>query len=201
MTMASVETRKRSTLEELGIVTINTSSNPDKIDILRIPCKPAILIETSNIVKKLLETFKRLQEETDIKPVGLAAPQIGINAKVAYVNVFRPIFIVNPSYVSRSGETLQEEECISLPGERVLTSRNKLVVLESQGKRMKFGFPLEADSYNTPVMVRTVKGQYKFYVSQELVELECAAVQHEIDHLNGVLITEREYKQIVEKVV
>lgn len=187
MTMAVVDAPVTKTLAELGIVT--------DVEALRKPCKRANLEELPEIMKKLVETVNDLKKFTDIKPVGLAAPQIGINAKVAYVNVFRPIFIVNPSYVSRSGETLQEEECISLPGERVLTSRNKLVVLESQGKRMKFGFPLDADSYNTPVMVRIVKGQYKFYVSQELVELECVAVQHELDHLNGVLITNRQYEQ------
>lgn len=137
--------------------------------------RPSVAVlgrDVEGIVKKLA---KELHLHFD--GIGLAAPQIGIHSRVAIVNVFRPIILVNPTYEKRSGILDIEEGCLSFPGKFIRTRRFKNIIINSNGLRMKFGFPIDG-------------------ISQEEIELECAAVQHEIDHLNGVLFLDREYKWI-----
>lgn len=99
--------------------------------------------------------------------VGLAAPQVGIPQRLIVVRAGNGLVkMVNPKIVSRSGDVVSTEGCLSLPGRRYTMHRATHVVVEAQDEN---GQPFTRDS----------KG------------LEAVAMQHEIDHLDGVTIADR----------
>jgi len=96
--------------------------------------------------------------------VGLAAPQIGIALRVAVIGIpeEEPIVLVNPEIIKKSGERTIEEGCLSIPGYRGEITRSVSVTVKSRDRQGK-EFRLKA------------------------TELLAQALEHEIDHLNGVL--------------
>ena len=102
--------------------------------------------------------------------VGIAANQIGIQKNVCLVNVDKPIVFINPKIVKAYGKTHFAEGCLSFPGETVLTERFTSVTII-------------ADNHEEPLN----------FNEENL--LECVCVQHEIDHLNGITMFDRQYKK------
>jgi peptide deformylase len=104
--------------------------------------------------------------------IGLAAPQIGVNRRVAIIDLSvgedpsAIIVLVNPIVVSSSGEQKEEEGCLSVPdvAERVL--RPAHVVVRAADRDLRF---------------RELEGS----------GLLARAFCHEIDHLNGLLFVDR----------
>jgi peptide deformylase len=100
--------------------------------------------------------------------IGLAAPQINISKRITVIDVSfkeRPedkIALINPVILDREGKQVEEEGCLSLPEIREKVARASWVKVRAQN----------------------VKGE-TFEVEGE--ELFARALQHEIDHLNGVL--------------
>jgi len=119
---------------------------------------------------------KLLQELSNSKDgIGLAAPQIGIIKQVCVINVKTPIVFVNPVIVEKSEETFVfPESCLSYPEKRVKTNRHVEI-------------SIEADNY---------EGQLYFSADSKDIQdaFECVCVQHEIDHLNGITMFDREFK-------
>jgi peptide deformylase len=120
---------------------------------------------------RLVERMRHLM--TEANGVGLAANQAGV---VRRVFVYRPgreeagdetLALANPRIVERSPELETDEEgCLSLYGVRVPVERHAAVVVEAQdpgGEGLRL----------------------------ELAGLEARVVQHELDHLDGVLILDR----------
>jgi len=105
--------------------------------------------------------------------IGLAANQIGINERVCVINVKEPIYFINPKIVDTDGTTVYAESCLSFPGEVVKTIRHRYVTIESDNHGKVI---LGSDEYD-----------------DNLFESVCA--QHEIDHLNGVTMFDRQLKQ------
>lgn len=115
--------------------------------------------------------------------VGLSAPQIGILKRVAVVKVDREIILINPRVTDKDTSIVYLEGCLSFQGKSVKTTRYIRVTVEadyfvidgevSDSKMMVFG-PNEFSNVNDPRL------------------LESVAVQHEIDHLDGILIFDRE---------
>ena len=101
--------------------------------------------------------------------VGIAANQIGIQKNVCLVNVDKPIVLINPKVVKAEGTIHFAEGCLSFPDATVLTERFTSVTVI-------------ADNHEEPLN----------FTEENL--LECVCVQHEIDHLNGVTMFDREYK-------
>ena len=104
--------------------------------------------------------------------VGLAAPQIGVPLRlfVCDVSVGRDpkglIVMVNPEFVEREGTQLEEEGCLSLPGFNATVLRPARAVvrgLDREGREQRI----------------------------EGTGLLARAFQHEIDHLDGVLVIDR----------
>lgn len=101
--------------------------------------------------------------------VGLAAPQIGVQKQLFVWDIqdgTGPHAIVNPQIVESDGEWVYEEGCLSVPGlswEIVRPNHVHVVGVDLDGNE----------------------------VSYEASELEGRMFQHELDHLNGVLLTER----------
>ena len=102
--------------------------------------------------------------------VSLAAPQIGVSLRVIVIGLpeEEPFAIINPEIVKRSGERKVDEGCLSLPGYRTenLTRSVTVVVkgLDPSGRKLR------------------VKGKD---------DLLAEALEHEIDHINGVLYIDR----------
>jgi peptide deformylase len=99
----------------------------------------------------------------DAPGVGLAANQIGIPLQVAIIEVDDTITeLVNPQIVKGSGEQLDWEGCLSIPGYVSEVTRHAKVTVKARDRHGK-----------------------EFRVKGE--ELFARALQHEIDHLNGIL--------------
>ena len=106
--------------------------------------------------------------------VGLAAPQIGIPLRVVVIELpgEETLALVNPQIVKRSGGRTVEEGCLSIPGYRGEIKRSAKVTvkgLDRHGKEVR------------------IRGE----------ELMAQALEHEIDHLNGVLYVD--YLESMEK--
>jgi peptide deformylase len=105
--------------------------------------------------------------------IGLAAPQIGILKRITVIDVSfgkeadQKLVLINPEIISREGgKTHEEEGCLSLPDIRDKVSRDATVVVRAQD----------------------IDGKW-FEVSG--AELLGRAMQHELDHLDGVLFIDR----------
>ena len=108
----------------------------------------------------------------DVEGLGLAAPQIGISKRVIVVvepdgnGDRKHHVIINPEIVSACGEDMNEEGCLSIPGIFAKVKRPQSVALRGRD-------PSGRD------------------VSIEAKGLMARAFAHEIDHLDGILFTDR----------
>ena len=99
--------------------------------------------------------------------LALAAPQIGVQKQVVVWDFGdEPLAIINPEIVESDGEWVFDEGCLSIPGLYVEMLRPKQVLVR--------GVSLDGD-----------------VIEIEADELEARMFQHEIDHLNGVLMFDR----------
>ena len=114
-----------------------------------------------------------LKELTESKNgIGLAANQIGINKRVCVINVKEPLVLVNPRIVEKSEDQFVfAEGCLSFPGKHVRTGRHTSVIVEADNHEGKLSFSAESEDINDA--------------------FECACVQHEIDHLDGITMFDR----------
>ena len=106
----------------------------------------------------------------DTDGVGLAAPQVGISKRIAVIDSRRSpdekMVLVNPSIVKRHGEEASEEGCLSVPdafGNVKRASRIEVVAQDLSGKKIRF----------------TAEG------------FLARIIQHEVDHLDGLLFVDR----------
>lgn len=139
---------------------------PDPV--LRVECPP---VETFD--EELRKLAADMVETMYAAPgVGLAAPQVGVEKRLAVVDVSvgeekgKLVVMVNPEIVSEEGRDRDIEGCLSIPGVLEKVTRPlklRLRALDLDGN----GFELDAEG------------------------LEARAIYHEIDHLNGVLFTDR----------
>jgi peptide deformylase len=127
---------------------------------------------TDSSLRDLVSSMFKTVTDSLSKGVGIAAPQIGINKRVILVQRFDKIdepfeAYFNPKILQYSKLTaLRAEGCLSIDGIREIVERSYAILVEYY----------------------TVEGEYKF----ELVEDFVARIfQHEIDHLDGILFTER----------
>ena len=132
--------------------------------------------------------FTTLNERKD--GIGLAANQVGIDAAVAVVNVREPLILINPVIKEQWDEIDYYEGCLSYPKKGVHTKRYKNVIIHTEQEESDWYFS-GAESGEEG------KGSWEAEQKQNDQEqrlLESICVQHEIDHLNGVTIMEREHK-------
>lgn len=118
-----------------------------------------------------------LKELTETKSgIGLAANQVGINKRVCVINVKEPLVLINPKIVETSEETFVfPEGCLSFPNKNIRTTRFVEVTVEADNHEGQLSFSAKSEDINDA--------------------FECACVQHEIDHLDGVTMFDREWKQ------
>ena len=141
----------------------------DKIK-LQEKCSPVSVKEGEEIGVRLLHELR--QSENGI---GLAANQIGINKRVCVINVKEPLVLINPKIVETSKEQFVfPEGCLSFPNKKVRTIRYKEITVEADNHSGRLVFSADSKEINDA--------------------FECVCVQHEIDHLNGITMFEREFK-------
>jgi peptide deformylase len=130
--------------------------------VLREASAPVAVVddEVRRFVADLFETMHAA------KGIGLAANQVGVARRVAVVEVEdQRLVLINPRIVEASGKDTAEEGCLSIPEVYADVTRPERVVLEAM------------DEYGNP---------YR----RELSALPARAVQHEIDHLDGILFVD-----------
>jgi len=143
-----------------------------------------VSVEEGNIIAT--ELFQILNKRGD--GIGLAANQVGIDAQVAVVNVREPLILINPKIISKEVEIPYHEGCLSYPNKRVNTKRYRDVIISTEQS--------ESDWYFSGAQVpKDGKGSWEKEQSNnenaQLRVLESVCVQHEIDHLNGVVCMDR----------
>ena len=135
------------------------------------------------------ELFQILNKRGD--GIGLAANQVGIDAQVAVVNVTEPLVLINPKYIKKEHEIMFGEGCLSYPGKAIRTKRYRDVIIQTAQSESGWyfsGAEIPADESRGSWEVERKKKD------SELRLLESVCVQHEIDHLNGITIHDREIK-------
>ena len=131
--------------------------------------------------------FQILNERGD--GIGLAANQVGIDAQVAVVNVREPLVLINPKIIEKHNEIPFYEGCLSYPGKGVHTKRYRDVIVQTAQSESGWyfsGAPNPSDGKGSWEKEQSDKQE------QELRLLEAICVQHEIDHLNGMTIMDRQ---------
>ena len=136
----------------------------DGDSILRKICKPVTEM-TPRLSQLSDDMFDTMYEA---RGVGLAAPQVGILRRICVIDVMDgdPIILINPEIIETAGEQTDEEGCLSIPGKCASVTRADYVKVKS--------FDMELN----PVII-------------EGEGLRARALQHEIDHLDGVLYGDR----------
>ena len=131
-----------------------------------------VLRETSETVDVVSDDIRNLIDDMTetmyaFRGIGLAAIQIGVPKRVIVVDVGeRLVALVNPTICKEEGEAQMEEGCLCLPGVLVEVTRSERVTvkgLDAEGKEVTF----DAEG------------------------LFARALQHEIEHLDGILIVDK----------
>tara|TARA_R110000851_G_scaffold5697_1_gene23311 strand:+ start:1343 stop:1993 length:651 start_codon:yes stop_codon:yes gene_type:complete len=133
------------------------------------------------------ELFQILSKRKD--GIGLAANQVGIDASVAVVNVRKPIILINPEVVEQWDETPYYEGCLSYKGKGIHTKRFKNIVVKTEQEEGELYF---SGTENPSDGKGSWEESSDKKQDQELRLLEAICVQHEIDHLNGMTIHNRQ---------
>ena len=139
------------------------------------------------------ELFQILNQRGD--GIGLAANQVGIDAQVAVVNVREPLVLINPKIISKENEIPFYEGCLSYPGKGVHTKRYRDIIVSTAQSESGWYF----SGAETP---SDGKGSWEKEQGKkqdaELRTLESVCVQHEIDHLNGIVCMDRKVNTTVQ---
>ncbi|MDO4754367.1 MAG: peptide deformylase [Bacillota bacterium] len=125
------------------------------------------------LIEDMIETMH------DSNGIGIAAPQVGILKRAVIVmdpeeEEPDPIPMINPVILARDGEQCKEEGCLSVPGKTGTVNR----------------------PYSITVAYQDVTGEkYEANLEGDIVRVVC----HEIDHLDGVLFTDKVVEDTTER--
>ena len=134
------------------------------------------------------DLFNILNERKD--GIGLAANQVGIDAAVAVVNVREPLILINPVIKEQWDEIDYYEGCLSYPKQGIHTKRYKNIIIQTEQEEGGWYF---SGAETTQEVKGTWEEEGKKQDQEQRI-LEAICVQHEIDHLNGITIHDRENK-------
>lgn len=136
-----------------------------KIRVLGDPILRDKASEVEEFDEKLCNTIEKMQDlMVKAEGVGLAAPQVGIPLRFFVARLGdRTYSIINPCITAHEGQVVDEEGCLSLPGEYGLVNRWEWIRLEARDERGED-------------------------ILLEVEGLLARIFQHEMDHLDGRLI-------------
>jgi len=134
-------------------------------EILRVKCE-----KVTKFDKKLGKMIDRMFDTMyEYDGVGLAAPQVNLNLRVAVVHTddeTGPLELINPEIVEASGAEVDDEGCLSMPGVFGPVERYESITVKSRDR-----------------LGRAVTTKATGFFAR--------AIQHEIDHLDGILFTDK----------
>lgn len=142
----------------------------DERPVVKIP--EQVLRQVAKPIEKVTKRHVKLAERMisimkAANGVGIAAPQVGVSERIVVIAPERkPIVLVNPMITEKSGTQVGEEGCLSIPGLYGDVERFESVIVEAYDIK---GRPIEFEMKGYPAVV----------------------VQHEIDHLDGVLFIDK----------
>lgn len=131
--------------------------------VLRRRAQPVRVVtgQVQTLIDEMLETMRQA------RGLGLAAPQVGVSQRVIVAEFGqRKITLVNPEILRREGEEVATEACLSIPGLLGDVARARRVVVRGRNRRNRT-------------------------VTIEAEGLLARILQHEIDHLDGILFPDR----------
>lgn len=141
-----------------------------KYVVLKAP-HPVLVRKSEPVVKfdkdlhKMLDDMKETLEYCN--GLGLAAPQVGINKRVAIIDTDDGYFeIINPVLIEHSGFQVGPEGCLSIPNKQGQVKRYKEIKVKAFDR----------------------DGKEKIH---HVTNLTARAFQHEMDHLDGILFTDK----------
>jgi len=106
---------------------------------------------------------------------GLAAPQVGILRRVVVVDVGDGLLeLVDPEITDSKGEEVRAEGCLSIPGKRGTVARPSVITVRAMNRQ----------------------GRYKTYEADDMLAV---ALCHEIDHLDGILYTDKMIEDVTDQ--
>lgn len=132
-------------------------------------CEPVEKHELPQVKTWIADLHNVMQEIRSKYNFGraIAAPQLGIMKRLIYMNIDKPVVFINPEFTYLSEETFEVwDDCMSFPNLLVKVNRHKNAVIKY------------LDEYWQP---------QEMNLTDDLSEL----LQHEYDHLNGILCTMR----------
>ncbi len=143
--------------------------------------QPSVEIDKREIKSKAFKRFVKDMLETmyESNGVGLAAPQVGVNKRLVVIDIDwpakdpNPLILINPKIVYTEGEMFSEEGCLSFKGSNDGVLLNKV-------KRFR------------KVKVNYVDFENKKQSIEADSNLLARCLQHEIDHLDGILFIDRD---------
>ncbi len=130
---------------------------------LRHKTKPVLLFDQklNKCIKHMFNTMYYY------KAIGLAAIQININQSIITIDISNnkthQLTLINPNILHQSGHIISKEQCLSLPNYSIKIKRYNSIILSTYNKT----------------------GRKMYLHAQGLLSI---CIQHEIDHLNGLLI-------------
>ena len=135
---------------------------PDEVLRQRAKRVPSVDASIKRLISDMIITMQKANG------VGLAAPQVGVSLRVIVLQMpeQEPFGMVNPEVVKCSGERMVIEGCLSVPGYQGELKRSEKVTvkgLDREGKKMRI----------------------------KAADLLAQALEHEIDHIDGILYTDR----------
>ena len=142
---------------------LNILKYPDKK--LRTIAKPVVSVD-ENIKQQVKDMFETMYEAPGI---GLAATQVNFHQRIIVIDISdqcnEPICLINPEVIEKSGEIQWEEGCLSVP-----------------------------DYYENVIRANDIKvqalNQHSETFELEASEMLSVCIQHEIDHLDGILFVD-----------
>ncbi len=133
--------------------------------VLETKAKPVTEFGTPELRQLVDDMFETMYAN---KGIGLAAPQVAVSERLAVIDPSAgedpnsKLVLINPEILVKEGSQIGEEGCLSIPGFREDVKR----------------------AYKVRLRARNADGEYYETEGEELLS---RAMQHEIDHLNGVL--------------
>ncbi len=134
-----------------------------KASVLRRRAKPVgkVTVDVQRVIDAMIATMH------EASGLGLAAPQVGVGKRIFVAKVEEQLHVmIDPTIVKREGEQLGTEACLSVPGIVAEVPRAARVIVKGKNRRGR-GITLDAEG------------------------LLARVVQHEIDHLDGILFLDR----------
>ena len=146
-----------------------------------------ILTDGDEILRKISRPVNEIDKRTRIllddmaetmyknEGVGLAAPQVGILRRIVVIDIGEGLLeLINPEIVYTEGSKIDTEGCLSIPGRRGTVERPAKVIVQAMNRKGK------------PIQV-TGEG------------LMAVALCHELDHLDGILYTDKMIEDVTDK--